>query len=307
MNSKWILPIVILSLTLSHCSSKSKKKEEVKSISTPVSTSIPENIKPPELQNEKTQQSSPSKELDDLKVTLKKAEATVINTNKVVEPVVIKNTPTTSSAHQSHHASSDKSDSVPAEKALGWLKNGNTRFMKGYFRKDGASKKDIERLSSGQKPHSIILSCSDSRVPPEVLFDQKLGEIFVVRTAGQSLDSASLASIEYAVEHLGSQLLVVMGHSSCGAVKAAFGAAPGTDIGSPHLNALVADIQPRIASKMKAKPSESYVAEGWDNTMGAVTELMEKSKIVREAVKNNHLRIESALYHLNSGAVEWSH
>lgn len=81
----------------------------------------------------------------------------------------------------------------------------------------GAS--DLKRLSTGQKPHTIVLSCSDSRVPPEVLFDQKLGEIFVIRTAGQAIDSSVLASIEYAVSHLGTNLIVVMGHESCGAVK----------------------------------------------------------------------------------------
>ena len=97
-----------------------------------------------------------------------------------------------------------------------------------------------------------------------------------------------------------------MGHTSCGAVKAAHGSAPGADIGSSYLNALVADIQPRMASRLNTKASESFETEGWDNTKGAAKALLEKSKIIREAVKAGHLRIESALYHLKSGKVDWS-
>jgi hypothetical protein len=111
----------------------------------------------------------------------------------------------------------DPADSgVEAKTSFRWLQNGNKRFVTESLRKDGQSKKDRIRLVSGQKPHAIVLSCSDSRVPPEVLFDQKLGEIFVVRTAGEALDNTAIASIEYALEHLGSHLLVVMAHESCG-------------------------------------------------------------------------------------------
>ncbi|MGZ3798075.1 MAG: carbonic anhydrase, partial [Pseudobdellovibrionaceae bacterium] len=139
---------------------------------------------------------------------------------------------------QTPSQSHEKADTgVNAKTALAWLKNGNTRYLKGTLRKDGQSNKDRERLVTGQKPHTIILSCSDSRVPPEVLFDQKLGEIFVIRTAGEALDNAAIASVEYALEHLGSHLLVVMGHESCGAVKAAFSTLKGEDAGSPALDA----------------------------------------------------------------------
>src|SRR4051812_34563258 len=81
----------------------------------------------------------------------------------------------------------DPSPSVSADKSLSWLENGNTRYTSHKLRKDGQSSEDVKRLSTGQKPHAIVLSCSDSRVPPEIIFDQKLGELFVVRTAGESL------------------------------------------------------------------------------------------------------------------------
>lgn len=112
---------------------------------------------------------------------------------------------------------------VAAEKSLGWLKNGNTRFIKGKFRADGASAKDRMRLVAGQKPHAVVLTCSDSRVPPEVIFDQKLGEIFVIRTVDLSAAADVVTSTEYAVGELGSNLVVVMGHESCGTGRTSSG------------------------------------------------------------------------------------
>jgi carbonic anhydrase len=214
--------------------------------------------------------------------------------------------PSTQPPATGHAEHGRKVGAIAPEKALGWLKNGNTRYLKGTVRKDGASSKDITRLSTGQNPHTIVLSCSDSRVPPEVVFDQKLGEIFVVRTAGEMVDDSVLASIEYGVEHLGANLILVMGHSSCGAVKAAFSTPAGTDTGSPYINALVAEVQPRIVQRMRNPASAGFVAEGWDNARGVSVKLMEKSKIIRDAAKSGTLRVETALYHLDSGKVEWN-
>lgn len=202
-----------------------------------------------------------------------------------------------------HHAT--KSDSVEADVALGWLKNGNTRFKKGTLRKDGQSKKDIERLAQGQKPHSIILSCSDSRVPPEVLFDQKLGEIFVVRTAGEAIEPTSIASIEYAVEHLGVKNLVVMGHTQCGAVKAALATMDGKDAGSENLNKLVADIHPRIQRFRGRTPSSDVAPEGWDNVNGVIADLKKRSKILKQKIESKELTISGSLYHVETGDVEF--
>ena len=194
---------------------------------------------------------------------------------------------------------------VAAEKAYGFLINGNKRFTKNHLRNDGASVADLKRLSTGQKPHSIVLSCSDSRVPPEIIFDQKLGEIFVVRTAGEALDSSAIASIEYAVSHLGSNLIVVMGHESCGAVKAALATLSGGDAGSPSLNKLVGDIHPRLQRFSRLPASEGVVTESWANVEGVATDLAARSEIIQHAIESGELRIEKALYHLGSGSVEW--
>jgi carbonic anhydrase len=202
-------------------------------------------------------------------------------------------------------ATHEEKKGVDPMKALGWLKNGNIRFRKGSLRKDGQSQKDIQRLSNGQTPHSIILSCSDSRVPPEIVFDQKLGEVFVVRNAGEIPDQATIASIEYAVEHLGSRLLVVMGHTSCGAVKAAIATQNGSDAGSPALNALVHDIHPRIASLKGQKPAADVHDESMANAKGIAQDLIDRSEIIRNRVARGELVIQPALYHLDSGVVDF--
>lgn len=199
-------------------------------------------------------------------------------------------------------AHAEEAKGVPAEQALSWLKNGNKRFMKGHLRGDGQKRSDIIRLAKGQMPHTIVLSCSDSRVPPEIVFDQKLGEIFVVRTAGEALDHNVIGSIEYAVEHLNSHHLLVMGHTQCGAIKAALATINGGDAGSPSLNHLVKDLHPRLP----ATPATADVAvESFANARGVAADLVQRSALLRQAVADGKLTIHTALYHLNTGAVDF--
>jgi carbonic anhydrase len=208
--------------------------------------------------------------------------------------------------HKASHAEHKReAGPVKAVTALQYMNNGNRRYWTHHPRTDGASKSDRERLISGQKPHTIVLSCSDSRVPPEIIFDQRLGEIFVVRTAGQSLDFAAIASIEYAVSHLGTNLIVVMGHESCGAVKAALGTLKGGDAGSPSLNKLVADLHPRLKRFTELTPTDGVIVESWANVEGVAKDLLERSEIVRRLVDNGEIAIQNGLYHLGSGKVEW--
>jgi carbonic anhydrase len=203
------------------------------------------------------------------------------------------------------HALEATTPKVSGDQALQWLMNGNKRFTAPKVRRDGQNKSDIQRLSSGQTPHAIVLSCSDSRVPPELVFDQKLGEVFVVRTAGESLGDNAIASIEYALEHLGPQLLVVMGHTSCGAVKAALGTLDGSDAGSPALNALVAGLHPHLKSFKGKKNSESYSAEAWSVADGVAAELLTRSAIIKKHAQSGNLKIVTALYNLSDGVVNF--
>ncbi|WP_347359674.1 carbonic anhydrase [Bdellovibrio sp.] len=125
--------------------------------------------------------------------------------------------------HETHGKTPREAGPVPAEKSLGWLKNGNTRFVKGTFRSDGASAKDRRRVATLQRPHAAVFTCSDSRVSPEIIFDQKLGEIYVVRTGELILDKNVQESLEYSVGTLGTNLVVVLGSDSCGDLMAAEG------------------------------------------------------------------------------------
>lgn len=190
-----------------------------------------------------------------------------------------------------------------------WLENGNKRYVTNAFRADGRKAADRKKLQSSQSPYAIVLSCSDSRVPPEMIFDQALGEIFVIRTAGESLDSAVIASIEYAIEHLGPQLLVVMGHTSCGAVNAALMTPVNETAGSPSLDQLVAEIRPRIPGGADRSPSavhsHSLEIESAANAQGVASDLTKRSEIIRNQVMNGHLKIKPALYNLETGLVKF--
>ncbi|MDD2837205.1 MAG: carbonic anhydrase, partial [Methanothrix sp.] len=115
---------------------------------------------------------------------------------------------------------SEEESGISSEQALQMLMEGNARFVSGNVIHPDQTADRRSELVSGQHPFAIVVGCSDSRVPPEVVFDQGLGDIFVIRTAGQVMDKVTLASIEYAVEHLNVPLILVLGHDSCGAVTA---------------------------------------------------------------------------------------
>ncbi len=192
-----------------------------------------------------------------------------------------------------------------AETSLRWLQNGNTRFLKKNNRADGKSSADRKRLAVGEKPHAIILSCSDSRVPPEVVFDQALGEIYVVRVAGGALDSSVIATLEDAVLRLGPQLLVVMGHSQCGTVQAALDLKDGESAGSPDLDRLLQDIKPRLKTVATETPSATLEVESAVNADGVARDLVRRSEVIRKQVEAGRLTIKTALYRMDSGKVNF--
>ncbi len=147
----------------------------------------------------------------------------------------------------------------------------------------------------------MILGCSDSRTPPELIFDQGLGDVFVVRTAGEVVDNASLASIEYAVEHLGVPLVVVLGHDSCGAVTAALqdGEAEG------HLGTLMDFIRPAVEQAREAGEESDLLNQSIENNVYNIVEALQNSQpILSEKVEKEELMILGARYHLDSGLVE---
>ena len=186
---------------------------------------------------------------------------------------------------------------VTWQEALDRLKTGNLRFtgdtQRGLLR-DGPRRAE---LAGGQQPFAIVLTCADSRVVPELAFDAGLGELFVVRVAGNVPNPSSIASIEFAVANLGARLIVVMAHESCGAVAAAI---EGGDAGK-HLNHLLGFIQGAVASS----EDKSVDAVARVNARNSAAVLASESDIVRGAVDGQGVRIVTAVYALESGRVEF--
>jgi carbonic anhydrase len=137
--------------------------------------------------------------------------------------------------------------SLSPDMAFAKLKEGNARFAKGKPLHPDQSVETRQELSKGQKPFAVIVACSDSRLSPEIIFDQGLGDLFVIRIAGNTVGDAALGSIEYAVEHLGCQLVIVMGHDKCGAVKAAVEGVTKGNHPHEHIIALTAPILPVVS------------------------------------------------------------
>jgi carbonic anhydrase len=198
-------------------------------------------------------------------------------------------------------ASGDAAKATP-EQALKKLMDGNQRYVQQQMSGVKAcTVGERQKLSGSQAPYAIILSCSDSRVPPELIFDEGLGEIFVVRVAGNVVDPIILGSIEYAAEHLGSPLLMVLGHERCGAVKATVEA---KGEGHGNIGAIISAIAPALKSAPKnadqAQFVEGVVAENVKLVKGSLTA---KSPLLAELVKEGKLKIVTAKYDLDDGKV----
>jgi carbonic anhydrase len=192
-----------------------------------------------------------------------------------------------------------KAEPVGADVALARLREGNQRFVAGTPVPDKHLVQRRVELTKGQNPFAIIVSCSDSRVGPEVIFDQGLGDIFVVRTAGHVVDDVGLGSIEYAAAELHTPCIVVLGHQRCGGVSAAVaGKADG------HIQALVEAIRPAVEAT-KGQPGDAV-----DNAVRAnvrlVAAMLQKSEpILSGLIKAGKLRVVGAVYNLDTGRVEW--
>lgn len=194
---------------------------------------------------------------------------------------------------------------VSADEALQKLMDGNKRYVENQM---GACKQSDtatrEGLAKGQKPYAIILSCSDSRVPPEIIFDKTMGEIFVVRVAGNIPDPVVLGSIEYAAEHIGSPLIVVLGHERCGAVTAAVDAK-----GKPegNIGQIIKTIAPAVKQakkEAKGKDKTVLVETAIDDNIKLVSAaLLKKSHVIKELSASGKLKIVNAKYDLDDGKV----
>ena len=186
--------------------------------------------------------------------------------------------------------------------ALARLFAGNQRFRTGHARHPHQSLADLHELAGGQHPFAITVGCADSRVPPEVLFDQGLGDLFDNRVAGNIVDDLLLGSIEFAVEEFGSPLIVVLGHERCGAIKATIDAIETGGTAPGHIGTIVDALRPIVA------PVLHHGGDVVDNAVRAnihaqVAQLTQRSELLAEHVHAGELRIVGARYDLDNGLV----
>lgn len=190
-----------------------------------------------------------------------------------------------------------------SEQAIGQLIQGNLRYVSEQPQAWSAAAPKRELLSKGQHPAACIITCSDSRVPPEILFDQSIGDLFVVRLAGNVITPEAVGSVEYAVEHLHVPVVVVLGHSSCGAVNAALSGAkvPGS------IGTLTSRIQPAIDIARHKGVSDADLPHAVveENARCGIKNLLTSSSLIADAVTEGHVSLISGVYELTSGKVDW--
>ncbi|HSJ01240.1 MAG: carbonic anhydrase [Verrucomicrobium sp.] len=194
----------------------------------------------------------------------------------------------------------EEAAATPAE-ALARLKTGNEHFVSNKVEHPHQTVQWRTTLATGQHPFAIVLGCADSRTSPEVLFDQGLGDLFVVRVAGNVLSDELLGSIEYAVEHLGAPLIVVLGHERCGAVKAARETIAAHAEAPGHIQSLVKAIRPAVDATSNADAETTCKA----NVINVVHALQESGPFLKERVEAGKVKVVGAHYDLDTGAVEF--
>ncbi|HNY32216.1 MAG TPA: carbonic anhydrase [Fibrobacteria bacterium] len=192
---------------------------------------------------------------------------------------------------------------VTPDEALARLLEGNKRFVanKRFHPNEGLEQR--AKLANGQWPFAAVLGCADSRVPPEILFDHGLGDIFTVRVAGNIVEDAGSGSMEYAVEHLGVPLIVVLGHERCGAVKATIEALESKGEVPGHIGELVRKLKPAVEAAT-SQPGDRMDNAVRENARRMAAELANSEPILKEKVKEGKLKVVAMRYDLDSGIVE---
>lgn len=197
----------------------------------------------------------------------------------------------------------DNGAGISASEALQMLKDGNQRFISGKSIHPHSDFERIKEVAKGQKPFVTINGCSDSRVPPELIFDQGFGDVFVVRNAGNVSDTDEVGTIEYGTEHLGTNLVVVVGHTKCGAVTAV---AKGDHV-EGNIPKLVDNIVPAVDKVKHLRHNEEYTK--WineaiiENVNQSIKDILAKSEIVSHLVKEGKVKIVGAIYDTDTGKV----
>jgi carbonic anhydrase len=191
-------------------------------------------------------------------------------------------------------------ENITADSVLAELKSGNAHHVAHRYQHPHETVDRQRQLVAGQHPHAEILSCSDSRVPPEIVFDQGLGDLFIIRVAGNVATDTEIGSLEYGAEHLHIPLIVVLGHQSCGAVTAAVQGDPPEG----HIAALVNLIKPAV-EKSRGMSGDPVANAVRINVEMVVRQLRTSTPILSELVAHGKLKIVGGVYSLETGSVTW--
>ncbi len=197
---------------------------------------------------------------------------------------------------------------VTPEVALQRLLEGNARYKKGSLEVPEREEPTRAQMARSQAPFAIILGCADSRVSPTVIFDQGLGDLFVIRVAGNVLDDVVIGSVEYAVEHLGSRLVVVLGHENCGAVAATLEAVikEGDIESTDHIDAIMHKIEPAVRSAQARGGNQEAIIDMAvrQNVKNVVAQLRTTRPLLAKAVQSGQIQVVGMRYDLHSGVTE---
>lgn len=188
--------------------------------------------------------------------------------------------------------------------AIARLLEGNRRFASGEVRHPHLSQGWRQSLEQGQHPYAVVLGCADSRVCPELLFDQGLGDLFVVRVAGNIVDVDVTASIEYAVNHLDTMLVMVLGHSNCGAVTATMDHLTDSATEPDEIVSLLYRIEPALVGLPTNLPRKARIAMGVERNVKFAVRRLSRVPHLRKVIKSRKLRIVGAVYDMHTGKVE---
>ena len=197
-------------------------------------------------------------------------------------------------------------DNLPAREALARLIEGNRRYVQNVRSVDALMSHSRRDMTS-QSPFAIILGCSDSRAPAEIVFDQGLGDLFVIRVAGNIVAPSQVGSVEFAAEHFGTRLVVVMGHTTCGAIDAAIQSLLGGNVASQNLESIVSRVRPAIAGLVQTELARDPVRLKREcmraNVRASVNHLRSGSRIIERLVAEQGLAVVGAELDLGSGEV----
>ena len=200
-------------------------------------------------------------------------------------------------------------DLIDANQALGRLRKGNERFVAGGLHEHAVKQEQLHEIARDQHPFAIILGCSDSRVPAELVFDQGLGDLFVIRVAGNIVAPSQIGSVEFAAATFGTRLVVVLGHSNCGLIKACIQDLRSEPaLASASLSTIVDRVKPCVAPLLQVYSDDDdalIAAATRTNVLASVEQLSQGSEILHDMLERKELVIVGAHYSLETGEVEF--